>query len=165
MEARSFLVRGIESPAGCRFLVLGEGELGEVDDFASLLGGFVGEDAGAGDVGGLDGVRVALAVSAEEFDKLVGEVRVGSAVAAALGEGKVLCAVIATVDAAGGERGDFVGKEVGVIRALDFFGNFRLGLFRSVNDERFAFDQRPLDRFLGSVNFERFAVLAGDVEE
>ena len=47
-----------------------------MDDFASLLSGFVGEDAGAGDVGGLDGVRVALAVSAEEFDKLVGEVRV-----------------------------------------------------------------------------------------
>lgn len=146
-------------------LRLGEGELRKVDDFASLLGRFVSEDAGAGDVGGLDGVRVALAVSAEEFDKLVGKVRVGSAVTTALGKGKVLCSLIATVDATGGERGDFGWKEVGVIWALDFLGDFRLGLFRSVNDEGFAFNERPLDRFLGSVNFERFAVLAGDVEE
>ena len=136
-----------------------------MDDFASLLGGFVSEDASAGDVGGLDGVRVALAVSAEEFDKLVGEVRVRSAVATALREGKVLCALIATVDATGGEWGDLGGKEVGVIRALNFFGDFRLGLFRGMNDEGFAFDERPLDRFLGSVNFERFAVLASDVEK
>ena len=123
------------------------------------------ENTGAGDVGGLDGVRVALAVSTEEFDELVGEVGVRPAVTAALREGKVLCALIATVDATGGEWGDFVGKEVGVIRALDFFGDFRLGLFRGVNDEGFPFDERPLDRFLGSVDFERFAVLAGDVEE
>ena len=52
--------------------LLCEGEGGEGDHFATLLGGLVGEDAGAGDVGGLGGVRVSLAIAAEEFDELVG---------------------------------------------------------------------------------------------
>ncbi len=66
---------------------LQQGEFGESDELATFLGGLVGEDAGAGDVGRLRGVRVAVPVAAQQFDELVGEVRVRAAVATALGEG------------------------------------------------------------------------------
>ncbi len=125
----------------------------------------MGEDAGEGDVGRFNRIRITILAAVKHFQKIVHEVGVGAAVAAALGEGEVFFSVFAAVNAAGGEGLDFLGQAVGVIWRFDFGGDFRFGFFGSVEDERLAFDEGPFDGFFGAVNFDRFAVLARDVEE
>lgn len=142
-----------------------EGEGREADEFAAFLGGFVGEDAGAGDVGGLDGIRITLTAALEEFDKLVDEVGVGAAVSGALGEAEVVFSFLSAVDSAGGEGCNFIGEEVGVVRAGNAFWDFGLGLAGGVDDEFFAFDEGPFDAFFVAIDLDGFAVLTGDIEE
>ena len=85
---------------GCGFFMLKfksrvERPLRQADDLAALECGLVGEDAGAGDVCALDGVRIGIDAGLEHFHELMNEVRMTSAVARALGEGKVLLAAFA----------------------------------------------------------------------
>ena len=77
------------------------------------------EDAGAGDVGGLDGVGIAFATSVQELDELMNKMRVGASVASALGETQVLLSFLSAIDAAGGEGRDLFWKEVGVVWRFD----------------------------------------------
>ena len=79
----------------------------------------MGEDAGAGDIGGLDGVGITFATSVQEFDELMDKMRVGASVASSLGETQVLLSFLSAIDAAGGEGGNFFWKEVGVIWRFD----------------------------------------------
>lgn len=125
----------------------------------------MGQNTGAGDVGRLDGIGVTFAVSTEEFDELVHQMGVGAAVAGTLGEAEMVFAFFAAVDTTGGERRDFIGKKMGVVRALDALGNLGLGLAGSVDDELLSFDERPFHAFFIAVDFDGLAVLAGDIEE
>jgi len=73
----------------------------------------VGQDAGEGDVGGLDGVRVGIGSDIQHVQELVDEMRVGTAVACALSEGKVFTSVLAAIDSAGGEDAGRGGRRGG----------------------------------------------------
>ena len=123
----------------------------------------MGEDAGAGPVGGLTCVRERLTLGEQRLDELVGEVRVGAAVAAALREGQVVFAF--AVDALGREVLDLLREAMGEVGYLDLLRDLWLGLLRRVEDRLFAFDERPLERLLRAVDVDGFAVLAGRVEE
>ena len=115
----------------------GQRERGELADFAAGHRGLVCEDARAGPVGGLARVRERLALGEERLDELVGEVRVGATVAAALREGQVVFAF--TVDALGREALDLLREAVGVVGHLDLLRDLRLGLLGRVEDGLFAF--------------------------
>ena len=86
-----------------------------------------------------------------------------AAVAAALREGQVIFAF--AVDALGREVLDLLREAVGEVGHLDLLRDLGLGLLRRVEDRFFAFDERPLERFLRAVDIDRFAILAGRVEE
>ena len=60
--------------------------LRQADDLAALERGLVGEDAGAGDVRALHGVRIGIGSGPEHFHELMDEVRMAAAVPRALGE-------------------------------------------------------------------------------
>ena len=85
--------------------------------------------------------------------------------AGTLGETQVIIAFLTSVNAPGGEGGDFVREEVCVVRAVDAFGDFGFRFLRGMNDELLAFDEGPFNTFFVTVDLDRFAVLAGDVEE
>jgi len=78
---------------------------------------------------------------------------------------EVVFAFVTTIDAACGERRDFIWKQMTVVRTLYFLRNLWLGFLRGVDDERFAFDQRPFYRLLVTVDFEGLAVLTRDIKE
>ena len=79
-------------------------------DLASLEGGLVGEDPGAGDVGRLHCVRVGVLAADDHVHELVGEVGMRSPVTRPLREGEVFLPIVSAVDAARGERGNLVGQ-------------------------------------------------------
>lgn len=141
------------------------GPLGEANDFATFLCGLVRENTGASDVRGFDRVWIGIYAALQHFDKLINEVRVRTTVACTLGEGKMLLAAVATINTTRGEELDFFRKVVSEVGAGDFFGDFRLGLFRGVHDQWTVLDERPLDGFFLTIDLEGFAVLACDIEE
>ena len=124
----------------------------------------MGAEADAGPVGGLHGVDGALAALDERGEELVGEVRMGAAVAGALGEAEVRF-LAEIVDALRREWADAGGQALGVVGHRDFFRNLVLGELRGVEDVRFAFDERPFEGFFGAVDVDAFAVLTRGVEE
>ena len=83
--------------------------------------------------------------------------------AAALGERQVVFAF--AVDALGREALDLLRQAVGEVGHLDLLRNLRLGLLRRVDHRLFAFDERPLEGLLRTVDVDGLAVLAGRVEE
>ena len=58
----------------------------------------MGENAGAGDVRRLHGIRISLALAEEKLDELVREVRMRSSVTAALRVAEMILPLIASVD-------------------------------------------------------------------
>ena len=121
------------------------GPLGEANDFATFLCGLVRENAGASDVCGFDRVWIGIYAALQHFDKLINEVRVRTTVACTLGDGKMLLAAVATVNATRGEELDFFWKVVSEVGAGDFFGDFWLRFFRGVHDQGAVLDARELD--------------------
>ena len=85
--------------------------------------------------------------------------------AGTLGETQVIIAFLTSVNAPGGEGGDFVREEVCVVRAVDAFGDFGFRFLRGMNDELLAFDEGPFDAFFVPIDLDGFAVLAGDIEK
>ena len=89
----------------------------------------------------------------------------GTTVAAALSEAQVLISFGASVNATGCEGSDFIGEEVRVVRAVDALGDLGLGFLCGMYDELLAFDEGPFNTFFVTVDLDRFAVLAGDIEK
>ena len=141
----------------------GQRERGEFADFAAGHRGLMGEDAGAGPIGGLARIRERLALGEERLDEFVGEVRMGAAVPASLRERKVIFAF--AVDALGREVLDLLGEAMREVGHIDLLRDFRLGFLRRMDDGLFAFDQWPLKGFLRAVDVDRFSILAGRVEQ
>ena len=141
------------------------GKCGEGNECSTLEGRLVREDAGAGDVGRLHGVGIAFAPSVKEFDELMDEVWVGASVSCSLGEAEVVFTFFTAINSAGGEGRNLLGKEVGVVGRFNTRWDFGFGLLGGVKDEGFPFDEGPFDAFFGTINFDGFAVLAGDIKE
>ena len=120
----------------------------------------MGADADAGPVCGGDGVWPGVAVLDEGGGELVHHVGVGAAVAAALDEGEVVGVLDALSELLNG-----FGEEVGVVGDFDLFGYLGLGTLGHVDDAGLVLDEGPLEAFLGAVDVDAFAVLAGDVVE
>jgi hypothetical protein len=139
--------------------------LGQPDQLSTFQGALVRKDSCQSDVCGLNGIRISLAGSPQEFDELMHQMRMRSAVSGALGKAEVILAAFAAVDSALSERGDLVGEQVSVVGAGDPLGDLWLGFFRGVDDEGLVFNEGPLDGFFGSVDFDALAILAGHVEE
>ena len=101
----------------------------------------------------------------KELDELMNEVRMGTAMSSSLGKAAVLLAFLATIDAAGGKGGDFIGQEVGVVWRFDTRRDFGFGFLGGVKDEGLTLDEGPFDAFFGAIDFDGFAILAGHVKE
>ena len=68
--------------------------MGQADQLTPLEGGFVSEDSGQGDICGLDGIGVALALSSEQLNELVNEMGMGTTVTGALSETEVFLSIL-----------------------------------------------------------------------
>ena len=85
----------------------------------------MGAQADTGPVGGLHGIRERIALLDQRHGKLVREVRMAAAVAAALGEAEVRL-LAGVIDALRRVFGDALGQALGEVGALDRLGNLRL---------------------------------------
>src|SRR5216683_694130 len=88
------------------------------------------------------------------------QVRVGTAVAAALNEGEMLM-LLGVINALRGEAADRFGQQLRVIGHLDFLDL----LPADVQDRFVAFDELPLERSLLAIDVEALDVLAGGMEQ
>ena len=135
-----------------------QGEGGEIDSLAALLGALMGADAYAGPVGRRLGVGPRVAVFDQRVQKFIDHVRVTAAVAAALHKGEVVSVLNAL-----GEFLDRLGQQMREVGHLDSLGNLRLGPLGHVQDVRVVLCERPFKTLLGAVNVDAFAVLPRDV--
>ena len=139
---------------------LSEGKLWELDDFATLLGALVGAQADAGPVGRGHRVGPWVPVFDQSAHEFVDQMGVGTTVPATLDKRQV----VGILDRLG-EGSDRFRQKVCVIRDFDFRGDFVFGFFGRVQNVRFAFDQRPFETLLCTVDVKALAVLAGRIEE
>jgi len=139
---------------------LSEGKLWELDDFATLLGALVGAKAHAGPVSRGHRVGPWVPVFDQGTHEFVDQMGVGTTVPATLDKRQV----VGILDRLG-EGSDRFRQKVCVIRDFDFRGDFVFGFFGRVQNVRFAFDQRPFETLLCTVDVEALAVLAGCIEE
>ena len=85
-----------------------------------------------------------LAIFDERIDEFVREVRMGAAMAGALGEAEVRF-LGEIIHALGREVPDLLRQELRVIRRRHELGNFSFGQFGAVHHQRFVLDQRPFN--------------------
>ena len=143
---------------------LDEGVFGKMPDGTAVHRAFMREDAGAGPVGALPGVRKGRAIFRQRHRKLVREVRVAAAVPGALRKAE-MGVPVGVIHALGGVTLERFREPRGKVRAGHLAGDLGLGLFRGVDDQRLVLDERPLDAFLRPIDVDGFAILARSVEE
>src|SRR5262245_42177990 len=145
-----------------RFLPIGllQREPRQLDNLATLLCRLVGAQANARPVRAGTRVGPWVALLDEGRHELIDQVRMRAAVASALDERKVLGVVNLRRLR---EFSNGLWQQISIIRHGHLFGDFRLGLFGSVDDVRLVLGERPLKALLGAVDVEALAVLPGHV--
>ena len=93
------------------------------------------------------------------------KMRMGSSVTCSLREGQVLFTVITAKDSTCGKGGYFLGQQMRKVWALNFFWYLGFGFLRCMHDERFVFDERPLDTFFRTISLETLTILTRRIEQ
>src|SRR3546814_6923485 len=73
--------------------------------------------------------------------------------------------IVFIVNAFGCKALNRLGKQMGIIGAFHFFGNFGLRSLSGMDNQRTTFDQRPFHSFFRAVNLKALAVLPGCIEQ
>ena len=68
------------------------------------------KDTSAGDVRGLDGIRISILIRDQHVDKLMGQMGVRATMPCSLSKGQVIFSGIATVNSSGSKGGNFFRK-------------------------------------------------------
>ena len=124
----------------------------------------MGAETHAGPVGGLGSVREGLAPFGEGIGKLVGQMRVAAAVAAALGEAEMgLLAEV--VNALRREALDGLRQALGEVGSLDQFRDLVLDHFGAVQDQGLMLNERPFDGGLVAIDVEALTILTCGVKQ
>ncbi len=109
MTDQTFSSEGVEIISE-RVRLSGKAPVGQPNQLATLEGGFVSEDSDQGNVGGLDGIGVTLALPSEKLYELMDQMGMRTAVTSALGETQVFLAILVGIYSACREGSDFLGK-------------------------------------------------------
>ena len=109
MPDQTFLSERVEIISE-RIRLFGKAPVGQTDQFTTLEGGFVGQDSGQGDVGGLDGIGIALPSPPEQLNELMDQMGMRTTVPCTLRETEVFLAILVGIHPTGRKGRDFIGK-------------------------------------------------------
>ncbi len=137
-----------------------QSELGEFDNLSTLRRALVGTDTNAGPVGTRHRIGPRIAVLDQRGNKLVHQVRMGTAMTTPLDKGKVIRILNRL-----GKLSNFYWQKMGIVGDFDLRRDFMLGFLGGMNHVRFVFNQRPLKALLGTVDIETLSILSRGIKK